>query len=207
MKHFKFFDQAQDCLQTLKTVYFGPGSWALDAAAKAVLRQNADCLRDNPGIGIILEGHCDKEEANAPGFHPGKMRAEAVRDYLVQLGVDKNRLQPEDRGAFLPKDTGDGEHALAKNRRVELIPKLEIEDCNGEDTCDNEDDGDDGCPDHGGSPCGESEPPEPTPGCEYCDGEVPSLPDCGIMEILPVPDCLSDETSPPPKEGGGGQSA
>lgn len=286
MKHFKFINYPQDCLKSLKTVYFGPGSWVLNANAKAVLRQNAACLRDNPGIDIILEGHCDKEESRGPDPYPGKKRAEMVMDYLVQLGVDKNRLEVEDRGASIPIDHRENETAFAKNRRVEFIPKFKIDDCNGEDACGRKEDGDgcekcdrdsqpdcngkdkpddcfyeekcgekekecipdevcddchddgdcdycdkdDGCPDceeaagcgsdevcqgcdndedcpDGSARCGEGGPPPQEPHCEYCDGEgPPEPPECGIMDIIPFPDCRGDESSTP-DNGGGGQSA
>lgn len=296
MKHFKFINYPQGCLKKLKTVYFGSGSWALDSLAKAVLRQNATCLRDNPEADIIVEGHCDKKEFAGPDRNLGRKRAEAVVDYLVQLGVGKDRFKIKDRGESMPTDPGDSQDALAKNRRVELIPELEAggcdgcekcerdsePDCNGEeipeecyycdkddgcpdcekeddcspdevcddceddgdcDNCDAEDDDtscesecepdcpndsgpgceeedlcgldeicegcdeDGGCPgDGGGPPCGESGPPQPPPGCEFCEGEGPSFPGCGIMDIIPIPDCRGDESGTP-DDGGGGQSA
>jgi hypothetical protein len=280
MKHFKFINYPQDCLKSLKTVYFGSGSWALDSTARAVLRQNAACLRDNPDIDIILEGHCDKEESKGPEPHIGKKRAEAVKDYLVKLGVKKNRFEIEDRGATMPIDPGDGKTALARNRRVEFILKYKIDDCNGEDACGRKENGD-GCekcdresqPDCNGKDkpddcfyeeeCGKKEG-ECTPDevcddcdddcedcydddgdCDYCDkddgspnceekdgcgldevcqdcdndedcpndsgpcgegGPPPPPPGCGIMEIIPFPECRGDE-SRTPHNGGKGQSA
>lgn len=260
MKHFKFINYPQGCLKKLKTVYFGSGSWALDSTAKAISRQNAACFRDNPGIDIILEGHCDKEEYKGPASRIGQKRAEAVRDYLVQVGVDKNRLEIKDRGAAMPVDPGDGKDAFAKNRRVELIPELDPGDCNGEDACgrkeggagcengetcqtgecsgceqcdaddicikkeddcipidkcdnddgcDDDDNGDcencdtvdDGCPD-----CEEEDGCDLDELCDGCDNDEDFPIECGIMEIIPIPDCSGNETETP-DNGGGGQSA
>lgn len=192
MKHFKFINYPQDCLKSLKTVHFGSGSWVLDPAAKAVIRQNAACLRDNPGIGIILQGHCDIEESNGPDPNIGRKRAEAVRDYLVQLGVQKKRLAVEDRGATTPVDPGLNEAAFAKNRRVEFIPKFEINDCNGEDSCGWKDNGDDRnkCDSETDPDCSGKE----TPGCFFnddCNGDDSR--NCGKKEADCTPDEVCDD--------------
>lgn len=173
MKHFKFINYPKDCLKSLKTVYFGSGNWALDSTAKAVLRQNAACLSDNPGIDIILEGHCDKEESIGLEPQIGKKRAEAVKDYLVKLGVKKNRFEIEDRGATMPISPGDDKTALAKNRRVEFILKYKIDNCNSDDHCNRENNCD---------------------GCEKCDGDTdPGCDNCDIDDTCQTDECIGCE--------------
>lgn len=104
----------------LRTVYFALDSWALDEDAHAVLDFDAKVLRDNPGLVVRIEGHCDERGTVEYNISLGQKRADAVRDYLVGAGVAENRLSTLSYGKERPAVDGHDEAAWAKNRRSEF---------------------------------------------------------------------------------------
>lgn len=104
----------------LRTVYFALDSWTLDEAAHAVLDFDAKLLRDNAGMVVRVEGHCDERGTVEYNISLGQKRADAVRDYLVGAGVAENRLSTLSYGKERPAVDGHDDAAWAKNRRAEF---------------------------------------------------------------------------------------
>lgn len=69
------------------TVYFGGDSSGLGAPARAVLTAQAAWLRRHPEVVVRIEGHADPSDTRDHALAIGARRAEAVRSYLVLLGV------------------------------------------------------------------------------------------------------------------------
>jgi peptidoglycan-associated lipoprotein len=80
----------------------------------------ADYLRRNPGV-MVLEGHTDERGTAEYNRALGERRAQAVRQALIRLGVDPNRLQTISYGKDRPVDPAHDEEAWRKNRRVEFV--------------------------------------------------------------------------------------
>ena len=53
----------------------------------------------------------------------GALRANAVKQFLIDCGIDHNRLQIVSAGDSQPLVKYEGENARAKNRRVEVMRK------------------------------------------------------------------------------------
>lgn len=104
----------------LQTVYFDYDSSALRSDALQVLTQNADKIKQAPGIFVQIEGHCDERGTQDYNFALGEKRALSVRDHLIRLGVDGSRLITISYGEEDPVDPGHNEAAWAKNRRAEF---------------------------------------------------------------------------------------
>jgi peptidoglycan-associated lipoprotein len=102
-------------------VYFDFDSSALGGIAKEVLSRKADWLRENSDALVIVEGHCDERGTNAYNIALGDRRAESAKTYLVDLGIDANRLTTISYGEERPVDIGSNEEAWAKNRRVHFV--------------------------------------------------------------------------------------
>ncbi|HET7230660.1 MAG TPA: OmpA family protein, partial [Longimicrobium sp.] len=77
-------------------------------------------LRSNPGVRIRIEGHADQRGSTEYNLALGQRRAEAVRAYLVNLGIDGSRLATTSYGKERPLVEGDDEDAWARNRRAEF---------------------------------------------------------------------------------------
>jgi peptidoglycan-associated lipoprotein len=69
------------------TVYFGGDSALLSAPARTTLAAQAQWLRLNPAVVVQIEGHADAADTRDHALAVGARRAEAVRQYLILLGV------------------------------------------------------------------------------------------------------------------------
>jgi peptidoglycan-associated lipoprotein len=107
----------------LKDISFAYDSYALDASAKATLRENADWLESSPDTNAQIEGHCDSRGTNEYNMVLGQKRANAVFEYLRSLGVSAERLSTISYGEELPLDPRENEAAWAKNRRAHFAIK------------------------------------------------------------------------------------
>lgn len=70
---------------------------------------------------LKLIGHTDNVGKNSSNLVLSKKRAEAVKEYLVNLGIAPDRIKTEGRGEAEPIASNDNEEGRAKNRRVEFI--------------------------------------------------------------------------------------
>jgi len=103
----------------LGTVYFDYDSAVLRADATGTLKKNAATMRGTPDVVVTLEGHCDERGSEEYNLALGERRAEAVRTYLVDLGIPASRLRVVSFGEAKPAVMGHDESAWKWNRRVE----------------------------------------------------------------------------------------
>ena len=87
------------------------------------LAKNGQWLRTNSDVAITIEGHCDKRGTNGYNLALGERRAESVKTFLVDLGVDRSRMVTISYGEERPFDRGHGEAAWARNRRAHFLIK------------------------------------------------------------------------------------
>lgn len=108
---------------SLQTVYFEYDSAGLSPDARQALDQNVRWMQKNADRGVTLEGHTDERGTPEYNLALGENRARRVREYLVQLGVDAERLSILSYGEEKPAAFGDTPSDFAKNRRVEFVPR------------------------------------------------------------------------------------
>ncbi len=75
------------------TITFAFDSAVLDAAAKQVLRQQADWIRQFPEVRFRVYGHTDLVGSSAYNKRLGLRRAQATVHYLSTLGISRSRLE------------------------------------------------------------------------------------------------------------------
>ena len=109
---------ARDALTDI--VFFEYDSDEINATAEAKLNAKAAVLRANPGVRIRIEGHCDQRGSTEYNLALGQRRAEAVRAYLVNLGIDGGRLSTLSYGKERPLVEGEDEESFGRNRRAEF---------------------------------------------------------------------------------------
>jgi peptidoglycan-associated lipoprotein len=68
-----------------------------------------------------VEGHCDERGTEEYNRALGERRALAVRDYLMNLGIDGDRIFTISYGEDLPAADGHDENAYRLNRRAEFV--------------------------------------------------------------------------------------
>jgi OmpA-OmpF porin, OOP family len=105
---------------SLPATSFKLGSAELPDLLKKQLEVFAEVLKGKKGSGKVvrIEGHADASGAQAFNLALSQKRAEAVVDYLVQLGADPALLTPVGQGANVLKNVKDP--FAAENRRVEI---------------------------------------------------------------------------------------
>lgn len=105
----------------LQPVFYALDSSELDEAGRAIVTSNAQILKKYPGWAITVEGHCDERGTAEYNLALGELRAIAVKNYLVSLGIAPARILTVSYGKEFPFDTGHGEAAWAKNRRAHFV--------------------------------------------------------------------------------------
>lgn len=103
------------------TLYFGFDSAVVQASETSKIEAVAAHLQSSPTHGVRIEGHCDERGTEGYNMSLGERRAQSVREYLVNLGVDSNRIGTITWGEQRPAVEGRTEAAYGKNRRAEFI--------------------------------------------------------------------------------------
>jgi len=91
--------------------------WTIREDARAILQANAEWLRRWPSTRITIEGHCDSRGTGEYNLALGERRANAVREYLVSLGVAADRLVVVSKGEETPVCFEEHEGCWQQNRR------------------------------------------------------------------------------------------
>jgi len=99
-------------------VFFDYDSVVLNAEATSILDGQAAWLKQYPDVVITIEGHADERGTREYNLALGDRRANAVRNYLMALGIDQERILTISYGEERPADPGDHEAAWAQNRRA-----------------------------------------------------------------------------------------
>jgi peptidoglycan-associated lipoprotein len=101
----------------LGDVFFDYDQSVIRDDARPILQKNADWMRRWTSTRITVEGHCDARGTNEYNLALGERRANAVRDYLVSLGVSGDRVLAVSRGEETPVCTEENENCWQRNRR------------------------------------------------------------------------------------------
>lgn len=79
----------------MKDVFFDFNSFKIKDSAKAVLKENAEVLKSNPEVIVLIQGYCDARENTDENL--GLKRAYAISDYFVKQGVEPRRVNSIDK--------------------------------------------------------------------------------------------------------------
>jgi peptidoglycan-associated lipoprotein len=109
-------------LPELEDVHFEFDRYNLTTEARSILAEDARALEAAPTVPVVIEGHCDERGTIEYNLALGEKRASAVKEYLVQYGLDDSRLRTVSYGEERPLDPAATEEAWAKNRRAHLRP-------------------------------------------------------------------------------------
>ena len=105
----------------LKPAFFLLDSHDLDDQGRMVVSANAEVLKKYATWMITVEGHADERGTAEYNLALGEKRANAVKTYLVSLGVSPDRLKVVSYGKEFPFDPGHDESAWSKNRRAHFV--------------------------------------------------------------------------------------
>ena len=102
-------------------VYFAFDDYTLDSKAQGSLNKLADYLKKATSSAVQVEGHCDERGSIEYNLALGQRRAQSVKSYLSQLGVQDGRMSTISYGEEKPAVDGHTEAAWAKNRRAQFV--------------------------------------------------------------------------------------
>ena len=109
----------------LADVFFDYDQYAIRAGAVPVLEKNAELLkRTYKGSSVLIEGHCDERGTREYNLELGKRRAQAVKEYLVDLGVEESRIQIASYGKEKPFCTESTASCWQQNRRGHFVQRV-----------------------------------------------------------------------------------
>jgi peptidoglycan-associated lipoprotein len=98
-------------------IYFEFDNYVLRQDARGTLDMHAKWLMAHQNYIVRIEGNCDERGSIEYNLALGQRRADSAMKYLVDLGVDKSRINTISYGKERPVDPGNSEEAWAKNRR------------------------------------------------------------------------------------------
>ncbi len=104
----------------LNRLIFAQGRAEIERDSFEELDALALMMHDNPKMIIQLEGHTDNVGSARANLRLSEERVEAVRDYLIQRGVARNRIRTKAYGGAKPIRNEQTAEARAMNRRVEV---------------------------------------------------------------------------------------
>src|SRR5436190_18174249 len=88
---------------------------------RAILQKNADWMRRWTSTRVTVEGHADSRGTKEYNLALGQRRANAVKDYMVTLGIAADRLITISKGEESPVCSEETEACWARNRRGHFV--------------------------------------------------------------------------------------
>lgn len=107
----------------MSNVFYEFGKWTLTADSEKGLNELVQLLNDNPNITIELSAHTDMVGNDVANKQLSLRRAQSVVDYLIQHGIDSERLTPVGYGEEKPVVVDD-----ALNKQYTFLPKEQVLD-------------------------------------------------------------------------------
>ena len=105
----------------LEDVFFDTDQWDIKPEFAELLTRNVAWLQQYPSVQILVEGHCDERNTREYNLALGERRANAVRDYLIFLGVAAGRVRTISYGEERPFALGSDEASWQLNRRAHFV--------------------------------------------------------------------------------------
>ncbi len=106
----------------LNNIYFSFAEASFEKSSLVVLDNFLEYLQENPQIKISIYGHTDNDGKDETNQILSEKRAKAVADYLILMGLDKNRIiSTHGYGETKPIASNNTETGRALNRRTEFI--------------------------------------------------------------------------------------
>lgn len=108
----------------VQDIYFAFDSWNISGSAAKFLEDGAQWLQANPGKALTIEGHCDQRGTQDYNMVLGQKRADAARAYLVNLGVQQDRIKIVSYGKERPFCQSESEDCFQENRRNHMVVRV-----------------------------------------------------------------------------------
>jgi len=115
----EFLERAQSFEN--EDLFFDYDAFVLNEDNRMVLDRKVDFLRRYPAVSVTVEGHCDERGTNEYNLALGEQRANSAWQYLVNSGIDPDRLSMISYGEERPIAFGHDDASWAVNRRAHFV--------------------------------------------------------------------------------------
>lgn len=112
--------ETREVLEAVKNLNFENNKAVIKASSFKSLDKVVAIMTNKPNVKLSLKGYTDNAGENAHNLELSTARANAVKDYLVQKGIDGSRITAEGFGASNPIASNKTAKGRARNRRVEF---------------------------------------------------------------------------------------
>lgn len=104
-----------------KTILFDTGKASIKQESYETLIAIKNVLREYPSARFMIEGHTDSTGRLETNMRLSKERAASVKDYLIENGIERSRLESEGYGPTRPVADNKTAAGRAQNRRTEVV--------------------------------------------------------------------------------------
>ena len=105
----------------MSDVFFNLEESEIREGDRAALQKDADWMKRWASTTVTVEGHADSRGSSEYNLALGTRRANAVRDYLVSLGIPSGRVTVLSKGKEQPFCTEATESCWQQNRRGHFV--------------------------------------------------------------------------------------
>lgn len=111
---------AKGSSMTINNLFFETGKATLTAESDPELKRIVQVMQENATLQIEISGHTDNTGSDELNNKLSQDRADAVKNYLINLGVKSDRIRTKGYGKTKPKADNSTEEGRQMNRRVEF---------------------------------------------------------------------------------------
>jgi len=119
-------DTARGLIVNMSDVLFDTGQHTLNAGAREKLAKISGIVVSHPGLQLSIEGHTDSVGTDDYNQQLSERRADSVRSFLIQNGVQGGTVTSKGFGESQPVASNDTAAGRQRNRRVEMVVSGEI---------------------------------------------------------------------------------
>ena len=113
-----------DTVLANRTIYFEFDSAKLTDESLSILEAHGNFVAENGNVDVRLEGHSDERGSREYNVALGDRRAQSARQVLLFQGAAIDQIDTVSYGEEQPAMLGHSEEAWARNRRVEIIYRV-----------------------------------------------------------------------------------
>jgi OOP family OmpA-OmpF porin len=120
-RQYEGIELTPQALRITQPVLFDDDTPAIRSVSYPLLDGIVAVLKDQPAITLEIQGHTDSRGEDAHNMKLSQSRAEAVKHYLAEHGIDPTRLTARGYGETRPIESNQTSQGREINRRVEFI--------------------------------------------------------------------------------------
>jgi len=117
------FDDPLNVIRPFDPVFFGFDQYNITATERPKISEIADFMKSNLNARLLVEGYCDWK--GTPNYNKslGDRRATTVKEYLIELGCEANRIEVISLGDELAIPDADSEQSRLDRRATFVVSK------------------------------------------------------------------------------------